>query len=72
RSRERFEEELAGVLARGVDEGAFELADPQLAQLMVLGFVNHTPQWYSPSGRLRPEEIAERYCDLLLDGIRAH
>lgn len=69
-ARARFEKLLADVLARGRADGSFALRDPQLGLLMLLGLVNYTPQWYSPSGRLRPEQIAERYCDLLLDGMR--
>ncbi|MHB1859518.1 MAG: TetR/AcrR family transcriptional regulator [Solirubrobacteraceae bacterium] len=70
-SRARFEQLLADVLARGRSDGSFELRDPQLALLMVLGVVNYTPQWYSAGGRLTPEQIAELYCDTLLDGVRA-
>jgi TetR/AcrR family transcriptional regulator, cholesterol catabolism regulator len=68
-ARERFEQLLGDVLARGASEGSFSIPDPQLGLLMLLGLVNYTPQWYSPAGRLAPEQIAERYCDMLLDGL---
>jgi hypothetical protein len=32
--------------------------------------VNYTPTWFRPDGRLRPGEIADRYCDLLLDAYQ--
>lgn len=70
-ARERFEKLLSDVLARGRGDGSFSMSDPQLGMLMLLGTVNYTPQWYAPAGRLRPEQIAERYCDMLLDGIRS-
>lgn len=69
--RARFEQLLADVLARGRAEGSFAPRDEQLTLLMLLGVVNYTPQWYSPAGRLTPEQIAELYCDALLDGLRA-
>lgn len=69
-ARARFEQLLADVIARGRADGSFSLPDPQLGLLMLLGLVNYTPQWYSPSGRLAPEQIADLYCDMLLDGIR--
>lgn len=69
-ARQRFEKLLSDVLARGRRDGSFSMSDPQLGLLMLLGMVNYTPQWYAPSGRLRPEQIAARYCDMLLDGIR--
>jgi hypothetical protein len=28
--------------------------------------INHTAQWYRPSGRLSPEEIADGFVDLVL------
>ncbi|HEY1688725.1 MAG TPA: TetR/AcrR family transcriptional regulator [Solirubrobacteraceae bacterium] len=70
-ARAHFEQLLADVLERGRRDGSFSMRDPQLGLLMLLGSVNYTPQWYDPSGRLGPEEIATRYCDMLLDGIRS-
>jgi AcrR family transcriptional regulator len=70
-ARKEFEELLAGVLQRGVDEGAFRTADPQLTLLALLGMANYTAQWFTARGRLSATEIADGYCDLLLDGIRA-
>jgi hypothetical protein len=31
--------------------------------------VNYTPTWFRRGGRLRPGEIADGYCDLLLDAF---
>ncbi|MFZ2052265.1 MAG: TetR/AcrR family transcriptional regulator [Solirubrobacteraceae bacterium] len=70
-ARRRFERMLAEVMDRGVEEGSFRMADPQLAMLMLLGAVNYTPQWFALKGRLSPEQIADLYCDMLLGGIRA-
>lgn len=70
-ARGTFEEMLADILCRGQADGSFHIADPQLTLLALLGAVNHTPQWYSPSGRLDAAEIADRYLDVFLDGIRS-
>lgn len=70
-ARRDFERLLGGVLQRGVEAGAFRTTDPQLTLLALLGMANYTAQWYAPRGRLSAEQIAERYVDLLLDGIRA-
>jgi AcrR family transcriptional regulator len=69
--RRDFEELLAAILARGIAEGAFRVADPQLVLLALLGMGNHTAQWYAPDGRLDAAQIADGYCALVLDGIRA-
>lgn len=70
-ARRAFERLLAGVLRRGLDEGDFRAADPQLALLALLGMGNYTAQWFAPGGRLDATGIADGYCDLLLAGIRA-
>lgn len=69
-ARREFEALLAGLLARGQSEGALRMADPALTLLALLGMVNHTAQWLAPDGRLSAEQIADGYCDLLLEGIR--
>lgn len=45
-------------------------ADPKLARLLVLSAANWTYVWYDPKGPLGPEEIADRFSDLLLSGLR--
>jgi AcrR family transcriptional regulator len=70
-ARKRFEQMLWQVIDRGRREGSFAMRDQQLTVLMLLGAVNYTPQWFATSGRLQPEEIADLYSELLLDGIRA-
>ncbi|WP_214407540.1 TetR/AcrR family transcriptional regulator [Pseudonocardia lacus] len=42
--------------------------DPQLAALAVLGAANWIYRWYRPGAR-SPEEIADQYADLLVDGM---
>lgn len=70
-ARKHFERMLAEVIDRGRHEGSFQMADEQLAMLMLLGAVNYTPQWFTAKGRLSPERIANLYCDMLLNGIGA-
>ena len=42
--------------------------DPQLAALAVLGAINWVYRWYRPGTR-SPEQIADQYADLLVDGM---
>jgi TetR/AcrR family transcriptional regulator, cholesterol catabolism regulator len=64
--RKAFEQLLDEVLARGEREGSMSFVDRGFALLALLGMVNYTPQWLRPRGRLTPEQIADRYCDLIL------
>jgi TetR/AcrR family transcriptional regulator, cholesterol catabolism regulator len=68
-SRARFQRLLEGVLRQGVDEGAFAIEDVDVAELSILGIVNHMPQWLDPHGRLGAEDLADRCVDLLLAGL---
>lgn len=70
-SRRAFEELLGGVLDRGEREGVFRLRDRRLTLMAVLGMVNYTPQWFDPERRLSAPEIADGFCDTLLEGILA-
>jgi TetR/AcrR family transcriptional regulator, cholesterol catabolism regulator len=58
-SRDAFEAILARRLA------AVGLTD-RLALFALLGMVNHTATWLKPGGRLRADQIADGYCDMLL------
>ena len=64
--RKAFEKLLDDVLARGEADGSMAFEDRGFTLLALLGMVNYTPQWLNPRGRLSPEEIADRYCDLIL------
>jgi TetR/AcrR family transcriptional regulator, cholesterol catabolism regulator len=43
--------------------------DPRFARLLVLSAANWTYTWYRPEGPLSPEEVADRFTDLLLAGL---
>ncbi|HEX2029840.1 MAG TPA: TetR/AcrR family transcriptional regulator [Actinomycetota bacterium] len=43
--------------------------DPTFARLLALSAANWTYVWYDPRGSLSPEEIADRFTDLLLRGL---
>jgi len=74
--RLEFERLLEALLARAESSGAMAIPDRRLALFALLGMVNYTPTWFRPGGRLRAGEIADGYCDLLLDAYhptgRAH
>jgi AcrR family transcriptional regulator len=58
-SRDAFEAILARLLrANGIDD--------RLQHFALLGMVNHTATWVNPNGRLSAAQIADGYCDMLL------
>jgi AcrR family transcriptional regulator len=66
RLRRRYED-LWGEIVRDLAP-----ADPKLARLLALSAANWTYVWYDPTGPLGPEEIADRYTDLLLAGLKGN
>ena len=66
-ARKQFERLVDDVLQRADDAGLLTSTDRRLALSALLGMVNHTAQWYRPSGRLSATEIADGYVRLLLD-----
>jgi AcrR family transcriptional regulator len=64
RLRRRYER-LWDEIVRGLP-GAM---DPRFARLLVLSAANWTYTWYRPEGPLSPEQVADRFTDLLLAGL---
>jgi AcrR family transcriptional regulator len=65
-SRKQFERLVAAALDRVRSEGDAWPEDGRLALAALLGMVNHTAQWYRVRGRLKPQDVADGYVDLLL------
>ncbi len=69
--RREFDHKLCAILQQGVDTGEFAVDDVRLASLAIGGIVSWSYVWYRPSGRLEPEETAERIADLVLAMVQA-
>jgi AcrR family transcriptional regulator len=66
RLRERYEQLWDDIIREVVP------ADPKLARLLALSAANWTYIWYDPNGPLGPEEVADRFSDLLLGGLQSN
>lgn len=66
--RDRFEEIWLQILQEGVEQGRFQIADP-LAVKGILGLHNYSYLWLDPKGALAPEQIADRFSDMILHGL---
>jgi AcrR family transcriptional regulator len=67
--RDEVEQIWRRVVAEGVASGAFRAVD-HIEINGLLGMVNMVFYWYRPDGELGPEDIARRFVDLALRGIR--
>ena len=68
--RDRFDKGMREVLKEGVRSGMFVYADTKLLSFAILGAVNWIPRWYSPDGPSTSQEIADRFADYLIAGLR--
>lgn len=69
--RDRYEQALRRIVARGVEAGRFRPVDPKTAALAVLGAANWTVKWFRPGGGRTAEEIGREFADHLVRGLLA-
>jgi len=67
--RGAYEQRLADILAEGVEEGAFEVADSQVATYAIIALLTGLCSWYRPGGRLTKEAIVAAHEKLVLSGV---
>jgi len=65
--RLEFERIVDGVLARLEERCSGAVPDRRLTLLALLGMVNYTATWFRPGGRSSAAQIADSYCDLVLN-----
>lgn len=69
RQRDSYERIVRRVLRDGIREGLFRNVDTKVATTALLGALNWTVVWFRPEGKLTPQEIADDYADLFLEGL---
>jgi len=68
--RDRFDQAVRRVLEEGIAAGLFADADPKLLSFAILGAVNWIPRWFNPEGPASSQQIADRFADYLVAGLR--
>jgi len=68
-ARREFEDVISTVLEQGAREGRFTVAEHRLTTYAFLGMFNYAYTWFDAQGALTPDEIAERFVGIFLDGI---
>lgn len=67
--RRRYEELMRDILQQGVEAGEFRCVDVGAVTNGLLGMLNWMHYWYQPEGRLGPDEIANVFTELALNGV---
>jgi len=68
--RDEFDHGLRRILQQGMAEGVFAPGDPKLLSFAILGAVNWITRWFDPRGPASSQEIADRFADYLVNGLR--
>ena len=68
--RDRVDRGMRQILADGATTGAFSRQDEKLHAFAILGAVNWIPRWFKEDGPASSQEIAERFADYLVAGLR--
>ena len=68
--RDRFDHAVRAIIRQGMAAGVFATGDPKFVAFAILGAVNWIPRWFSPEGAATSDEIATRFADYLLAGLR--
>jgi AcrR family transcriptional regulator len=60
---------LEQIIQQGIAGKDFRALDAKMAAHAILGMCNWLYQWYSPDGRLTPQQIAGIFSDLAVEGL---
>ncbi|MEW6567758.1 MAG: TetR/AcrR family transcriptional regulator [Chloroflexota bacterium] len=67
--RDRYDALWRTLIRQGIEAGVFRRADETIVAFALLGVQNWMITWFRPDGRLKPNEIAEQFADLMLNGL---
>src|SRR5262249_35406438 len=67
--RGAYEQRLAAILTDGVEQGAFDVGDIQVATFAIIALLPGLCTWYRPGGRLTREAIVAAHEKLVLSGV---
>lgn len=69
--RDLYEELIREIVEEGIEWGVFdESLDAKFASLLVLSAVNWIYQWFDPTGEFTPQQIAQTFSAMILDGFK--
>lgn len=70
-TRDRWEKGLRSIIESGVRSGEFRQIDVVTTGIAFTSILNWSYVWYSPEGDLTTDDLADRFTELLIGGLRA-
>jgi len=68
--RDRFDRGVRRIIEEGVAAGLFAADDVKLITFAMMGAVNWIPRWFRPEGASTSQDIADRFADFFVAGLR--
>jgi AcrR family transcriptional regulator len=70
RKRDEYEKAYRTVIEKGIQEGTFRKCEVKTAVWAILGALNWTVQWFSPTGTITVDQLGEQFADLFIHSLR--
>ncbi|MGW6422372.1 TetR/AcrR family transcriptional regulator [Nocardia sp. NPDC055053] len=64
--RQQIDQEIRGLVERGVAAGVFDVPDPRITSVALLSLGIDIARWYREHGDWSPEDIGDAYADMAL------
>jgi AcrR family transcriptional regulator len=71
RYRDAIEQVFESCIRAGCDEGSFHVKNVGLTRVAVVSLCVSVLNWFSPSGKLSPDQVGDYYADLVLSMLNA-
>ena len=68
--RDQFDAALRGIIKEGIDDGSLRPCDTKLTGFFIMGAINWIPTWFSDKGSKSGKEVADKFIELFVDGLR--
>lgn len=70
RRARNLDENLLSLIEEGIADGSISPIPTKIAELLLMGALNWIWRWYEQDGPATPEEIADCFVSLFIDGLR--
>lgn len=68
--KSEIDQGLRRIIAAGVRDGSIRDCDPKMTAFALAGALNWIAHWHRPGASLAPAEIADRFLDVFIEGLR--
>lgn len=68
--RRQYDEIAGRIIWAGIDQGLLRDINVKLAAYNIASIISRSRVWYSPRGKLTPDQLSEVFFDLVVNGLR--